>query len=170
VITVQLRVNGAEHELEVPPGRLLLDSLRYDLSLTGTKEGCGSGVCGACAVLLDGSMVSSCLLLTVMADRREIVTIEGVARDDELDVVQRAFIEYGGFQCGICTPGQIIAARALLDRTPNPSTAQVTEWMTGNLCRCTGYYKIVEAVLAAARDQPHGASDATARSVSEPNR
>lgn len=149
--TVRLTVNGEEHELQVPTGRLLLDSLRYDLGLTGTKEGCGSGACGACTVLLDGDMVSSCLLLTVMADGREIVTIEGVATGDDLDPVQRAFVEYGGFQCGICTPGQIIAARALLDRTPDPSAAQVTEWMSGNLCRCTGYYKIVEAVLAAAR-------------------
>lgn len=149
--TVRLTVNGEEHELEVSPGRLLLDSLRYDLGLTGTKEGCGSGACGACTVLIDGDMVSSCLLLTVMADGREIVTIEGVGTGEDLDPVQRAFIDYGGFQCGICTPGQIIAARALLDRTPDPSAAQVTEWMTGNLCRCTGYYKIVEAVLAAAR-------------------
>ncbi|MGH4025848.1 MAG: (2Fe-2S)-binding protein [Pseudonocardiaceae bacterium] len=143
-------MNGEEHELEVPPGRLLLDSLRYDLGLTGTKEGCGTGVCGACTVLLDGNMISSCLLLTVMADCREIVTIEGVSADGDLDPVQRAFIDYGGFQCGICTPGQILAARALLDRTPKPSAAQVTEWMTGNLCRCTGYYKIIEAIMAAA--------------------
>ena len=149
--TVRLMVNGEGHELEVSPGRLLLDSLRYNLGVTGTKEGCGTGVCGACTVLLDGRMISSCLLLTVMADGREIVTIEGIADDGDLDSVQRAFIDYGGFQCGICTPGQIIAARALLDQTPNPSAAQVTEWMTGNLCRCTGYYKIIEAIMAAAR-------------------
>ena len=149
--TVRLTVNGEEHELTVPPGRLLLDSLRYDLGLTGTKEGCGTGVCGACTVLLDGSMISSCLLLTVMADGREIVTIEGVGTGGDLDPVQRAFIDYGGFQCGICTPGQIIAAKALLDRIPDPSAAQVTEWMAGNLCRCTGYYKIIEAIMAAAR-------------------
>ncbi|MGH3909232.1 MAG: (2Fe-2S)-binding protein [Pseudonocardiaceae bacterium] len=165
--TVRLTVNGEKHELEVSPGRLLLDSLRYDLGLTGTKEGCGTGVCGACTVLLDGNMVSSCLLLTVMAEGRQIVTIEGLAPEGELDPVQRAFIDYGGFQCGICTPGQIIAARALLDRTPNPSAAQVAEWMTGNLCRCTGYYKIIEAIMSAAHARTTECPDTAIRSVPE---
>ncbi len=164
---VRLRVNGEKRELEVSPGRLLLDSLRYDLGLTGTKEGCGIGVCGACTVLLDGSMISSCLMLTVMADGKDIVTIEGLAQDGDLDALQRAFIECGGFQCGICTPGQIIAARALLDRIPNPSTEQATEWMTGNLCRCTGYYKIIEAIMSAAHARTTECPDTAIRSVPE---
>jgi carbon-monoxide dehydrogenase small subunit len=162
--TVRLSVNGRKHELEVEPGRLLLDCLRYDLGLTGTKEGCGVGVCGACTVLVDGRMTSSCLLLAVMVDGAEIVTIEGLAREGRLDPLQRSFVERGGFQCGICTPGQILAARALLDQTPDPSEEQVRTWMTGNLCRCTGYYKIVESVLAAASEQGAAAvaeSDAT---------
>ncbi|MGH3794522.1 MAG: (2Fe-2S)-binding protein [Pseudonocardiaceae bacterium] len=163
-------MNGEEHELEVPPGRLLLDFLRYDLGLTGTKEGCGCGVCGACTVLLNGNMISSCLVLAVMADGKEITTIEGMARDGELDAVQRAFIEYGGFQCGICTPGQIIAARALLDRTPNPSAEQAGEWMTGNLCRCTGYYKIIEAIMAAAQHQMSGSPTTAVPSPIESDR
>lgn len=160
-------MNGRKHELTALPGRLLLDSLRYDLGLTGTKEGCGVGACGACTVLVDGKMISSCLLLTVMAEGKEIVTIEGLTHDGGLDVLQQAFIERGGFQCGICTPGQIIAARALLDQTPNPSEQQVKEWMIGNLCRCTGYYKIIEAVLAAAQAQtPAGGSTGTVGPVS----
>jgi carbon-monoxide dehydrogenase small subunit len=169
VRTVRLSVNGQEHELRVSPGRLLLDCLRYDLGLTGTKEGCGVGVCGACTVLVDGKMISSCLTLAAMADGQEIVTIEGLAHDGDLDALQQAFIERGGFQCGICTPGQILAARALLDQTPRPSEEQVKEWMTGNLCRCTGYYKIIEAVLAAVRGQASGLTDTAAGSAGEPD-
>jgi carbon-monoxide dehydrogenase small subunit len=148
--SIQLTVNGEPHDLEVRPNRLLLDLLREDLGLTGSKEGCSVGVCGACTVLVDGQMVSSCLMLAVQADGAEITTIEGIARDGELDPVQKAFIEYGGFQCGICTPGQIVAARALLDEIPRPTEEQVKEWMMGNLCRCTGYYKIIESIMAAA--------------------
>ncbi|WP_395104195.1 (2Fe-2S)-binding protein [Actinomadura sp. SCN-SB] len=147
---VRLSVNGKEYRLDVPAARRLLDCLRHDLELTGTKEGCGTGACGACTVLVDGEMISSCLLPAVMADGREVVTIEGVSQDGEPSALQRAFVERGGFQCGICTPGQILAARALLEETPDPSPDEVTRWMAGNLCRCTGYYKIVEAVLAAA--------------------
>ena len=153
--TIRLTVNGQEHELKVAPGRLLLDCLRYDLGMTGTKEGCGVGVCGACTVLVDGKMTSSCLTLAAMVDDAEVITIEGLGDGGELDPLQQAFIERGGFQCGICTPGQILAARALLDQTPRPSPEQIEEWMTGNLCRCTGYYKIVESILAAAeRETP----------------
>jgi carbon-monoxide dehydrogenase small subunit len=147
---IRLTVNGEPYDLDVRPNRLLLDTLREDLGLTGSKEGCSIGVCGACTVLVDGKMVSSCLMLAVQVDGAEVTTIEGLAKDGELDPLQRAFIEYGGFQCGICTPGQIMAARALLDEIPHPTEDQVKEWMMGNLCRCTGYYKIIESIMAAA--------------------
>jgi carbon-monoxide dehydrogenase small subunit len=148
--SVSLTVNGEPYDLDVRPNRLLLDTLRYELGLTGSKEGCGIGVCGACTVLVDGKMVSSCLLLTVTLDGASVTTIEGLAQDGQLHPLQRAFIDYGGFQCGICTPGQIMAARSLLDENPRPTEQDVKEWMMGNLCRCTGYYKIVESILAAA--------------------
>ena len=149
-LEICLRVNGVEQCLAVPPGRRLLDVLRDDLRLTGTKEGCSVGVCGACAVLLDGKLVSACLMLAVMADGAAITTVEGLAADERLHPVQRAFIDAGGFQCGICTPGQVIAAKALLDANPNPTEEEIRDWMLGNLCRCTGYYKIVESVQQAA--------------------
>jgi len=148
--TLQLRVNGQAVVREIPDNRLLVDFLRYDLNLTGTKEGCSVGVCGACTVLLDGQPVSSCIALAVMADGCEVTTIEGLAQDDRLHPLQQAFIEYGGFQCGICTPGQIMAAKALLDANPHPSKEEIQAWMMGNLCRCTGYYKIVESIQAVA--------------------
>jgi carbon-monoxide dehydrogenase small subunit len=147
---ITLTVNGQRHQVEVPTTRTLIDCIRYDLGLTGSPEGCGVGVCGACTVLLDGKMVSSCIYLAVQADGAEIDTIEGLAKNGQLDPVQQAFIDYGGFQCGICTPGQIMAARSLLDRNPNPTVDDVKEWMMGNLCRCTGYYKILESILKAA--------------------
>jgi len=143
-----LKVNGEEYEIEAEPNRLLLYALREDLGLTGTKEGCGIGVCGACSVIVDGRLVSACLALAVACQGKEIMTIEGLARDGKLHPLQQAFLEYGGFQCGICTPGQIIAAKALLDQNPNPTEEEVKEWMAGNLCRCTGYYKILESVMA----------------------
>jgi len=146
---VRLTVNGTAHAVEVPTYRTLLDCLRNDLGLTGSKEGCGVGVCGACTVLLDGQMISSCIALAVFAEGREVTTVEGLAEDERLHPVQQAFIDRGGFQCGICTPGQVVAAKALLDTTPNPSDAEIREWMLGNLCRCTGYYKIVESIQAA---------------------
>ena len=149
--TIRITVNGAAREIEVPAHRTLLDCLRYDLGLTGSKEGCGVGVCGACTVLLDGKMVSSCIALAVFADGREVTTVEGLAKDGRLHPVQQAFMDCGGFQCGICTPGQIVAAKALLDTVENPTEAEIREWMLGNLCRCTGYYKIVESIQAAAR-------------------
>ena len=147
---IRLTVNGTVHELEVPSYRTLLDCLRDDLGLTGSKEGCGVGVCGACTVLLDGKMISSCIALATFADGHSVTTVEGIARDERLHPVQQAFVDSGGFQCGICTPGQIVSAKALLDAIPNPSDAEIREWMVGNLCRCTGYYKIVESIRAAA--------------------
>ena len=147
---IRLTVNGSTHDLDVPPQRRLIDLLRYDLDLTGTKEGCSVGVCGACTVLLNGRMISSCLALAVFADGGEVTTIEGLAHDERLHPVQQAFIDYGGFQCGICTPGQVVAAKALLDAIPNPTEDEIKDWMMGNLCRCTGYYKIVESIQKAA--------------------
>ncbi len=146
---ISLSVNGVSHEMEAPARRLLVDFLRYDLGLTGTKEGCSVGVCGACTVLVDGEMVASCITLAAAVDGSEITTIEGLAQDGRLHPVQQAFIDYGGFQCGICTPGQVMAAKALLDANPNPTEAEIRDWMMGNLCRCTGYYKILESVVQA---------------------
>ena len=148
---INLKVNGTDHQLEVPARRLLVDCLRYDLGLTGTKEGCSVGVCGACAILLDGQMVASCITLAVAVDGAEIITIEGVADEGRLHPVQQAFIDHGGFQCGICTPGQVIAAKSLLDMNPDPTDEEIREWMMGNLCRCTGYYGILDSVKNAAR-------------------
>jgi carbon-monoxide dehydrogenase small subunit len=145
---VTLNVNGENYDIEVEPNRLLLHALRENIELTGTKEGCSIGVCGACSVIVDGRLVSSCLTLAIACEGKEITTIEGLARDGELHPLQQAFVEYGGLQCGICTPGQIIAAKALLDENPQPTEEQVKEWMSGNLCRCTGYYKIFESIMA----------------------
>jgi len=145
-----MRVNGKDYTADVPSQRLLIDCLRYDLGLTGTKEGCSVGVCGACTVVMDGVLVSSCLTLAVLADGKEITTVEGLAQDGKLHPVQQAFIDYGGFQCGICTPGMVVAAKALLDQNQNPSDDDIKDWMMGNLCRCTGYYKIIESIRGAA--------------------
>ncbi len=155
---IQLKVNGTDHQLDVPARRLLVDCLRYDLGLTGTKEGCSVGVCGACAVLLNGEMIASCITLAVAADGTEITTIEGIAEGGNLHPVQQAFIDHGGFQCGICTPGQVIAAKSLLDNNPDPTEEEVREWMMGNLCRCTGYYGILESVMSAVRTSRENAS------------
>ena len=146
---VRLSVNGVPCERDIPARRLLVDFLRYDLGLTGTKEGCSVGVCGACAVLVDGEMAAACITLTAAVAGAEITTIEGLAQDGRLHPVQQAFIDYGGFQCGICTPGQVMAAKALLDANPQPTEAEIRDWMMGNLCRCTGYYKILESVVQA---------------------
>ncbi len=154
--TIRLRVNGKDHTVQVPARRLLVDCLRYDLGLTGTKEGCSVGVCGACTVLMDGQPISSCLALAVFADGKEIVTVEGIAPEEGLDKVQQSFMDHGGFQCGSCTPGMVVTARALLDANPNPSQDEIKEWMLGNLCRCTGYYQIIESIQGAAGE----ASDA----------
>ena len=145
---VTLIVNGESCDIEIEPNRLLLHAIREDIGLTGTKEGCSIGVCGACSVTVDGRLVSSCLTLAVACDGKQVETIEGLAKGGALHPLQQAFVEYGGLQCGICTPGQIIAAKALLDANPNPSEDEIKEWMAGNLCRCTGYYKIMESILA----------------------
>jgi aerobic carbon-monoxide dehydrogenase small subunit len=148
-------VNGAQREVDCPPSRPVLDVLREDLGLTGTKEGCSVGVCGACSVLVDGRLVSACLLPVGAVAGREVTTVEGLAGEDgALSPVQQAFLECGGFQCGICTPGQVVAATALLRECPRPDREQVTDWMMGNICRCTGYYSIVSAVLQAAEATP----------------
>ena len=146
--TLSFKLNGREVQVQVPQNRLLVDLLRYDLQLTGTKEGCGMGVCGLCTVLLNGELVSSCITLAVLVDGADLLTIEGIAEHDTLHPVQSAFIEHGGYQCGICTPGQVLAAKALLDRNPNPTDEEIREWMMGNLCRCTGYYQIIESIKA----------------------
>ncbi len=154
---ITLTVNGVVHEVVTAPARPVLDVLRQDLALTGTKEGCSVGVCGACSILVDGQLMSACLVPVGMVAGCELTTVEGLAdADGRLSGVQQAFLECGGFQCGICTPGQVVAATALLAECPHPSPDQVREWMTGNLCRCTGYYSIVSAVLAAAggHEQP----------------
>src|SRR5579859_384148 len=144
-------LNGTPCEMTVAAHVRLIDLLRDDLGLTGTKEGCGVGVCGACSVLVDGQLMSAFLMPAFFIDGTTVLTIEGLAPDaDHLTPLQDAFIRHGGFQCGICTPGQIVAATALLDAHPRPTTEQVRRWMMGNLCRCTGYYKIVESILAAA--------------------
>lgn len=148
--TVKLTVNGNSVIREVDDNRLLIEFLRQDLKLTGTKESCGVGVCGACTVILDGKPISSCLALAVHADGGVVTTIEGIAEGDRLHPLQEAFLARGGFQCGICTPGQILAAKALLDANPHPTQAEIRHWMMGNLCRCTGYYKIIESIAAAA--------------------
>jgi aerobic carbon-monoxide dehydrogenase small subunit len=148
--TIRMRVNGRDYTANVPSQRLLIDCLRYDLGLTGTKEGCSVGVCGACTVLMDGQLISSCLTLAVSADGKEIITVEGLAQEGKLHPVQQAFIDYGGFQCGICTPGMVVAAKALLDENPHPTDDDIKDWMMGNLCRCTGYYKIIESIRGAA--------------------
>jgi aerobic-type carbon monoxide dehydrogenase small subunit (CoxS/CutS family) len=147
---ITVSVNGVPHTLEVAASRMLVDVLRSELGLTGTKEACHVGVCGVCTVLLDGEMVSSCLVFAVQADGREVTTIEGLGDPEHLSPLQQAFIDHGGFQCGICTPGQIVAATALLKEHPAPSDAAIKEWMTGNLCRCTGYSQILRAIKAAA--------------------
>ena len=147
---IRFELNGAPREIEVEADRLLLDALRDELDLTGTKEGCRVGICGTCTVIVDGRPMSSCLLPAVYVDGASVRTIEGIARDGELTALQRAFIEHGGFQCGICTPGQIVTATALLEAHPHPSDGEIREWMMGNLCRCTGYYGIERAIRAAA--------------------
>jgi carbon-monoxide dehydrogenase small subunit len=148
-IKVQLQVNGQSHTVESFPMMRLLDVLREQLHLTGTKEGCGEGECGACSVFLNGKLVNSCLVPVAQVQNASIKTIEGVANVDELHAVQQAFIEFGGAQCGICTPGMIMAALDLLERNPNPTEAEIRTGLAGNLCRCTGYMKIFESVVRA---------------------
>ena len=146
---VELRVNGSEHTVEAYPMARLLDVLREDLGLTGTKEGCGEGECGACAVLLDGELVNSCLVPALQASGGNVLTIEGLEADGRLHPIQEAFAQAGGTQCGMCTPGMILASYQLLERTPHPTVQQIREALAGNLCRCTGYQKIFDAVRKA---------------------
>jgi carbon-monoxide dehydrogenase small subunit len=150
-IEIDFSVNGRMAEVRVYPMARLLDVLREDLRLTGTKEGCGEGECGACSVLVNGTMVNSCLVPALQAQGATIQTIEGVASNERLNAVQQAFIDHGGAQCGICTPGMIIAATTLLERNPQPTEGEIREGLAGNLCRCTGYIKIFEAVVEACR-------------------
>ncbi len=146
---IACRVNGQPVTLEAHPMARLLDVLRRDLGLTGTKEGCGEGECGACAVLLDGRLVNSCLVPALHAEGADIVTIEGIASGDELNAVQQAFLSCGGAQCGICTPGMVLAAMSLLKAHPDPTIDEIRSGLAGNLCRCTGYMRIFESVAAA---------------------
>lgn len=146
---ITLNINGESRTIDVFPMARLLDVLREQLHLTGTKEGCGEGECGACTVVLDGQIVNSCLVPVAQVNGSEITTIEGVARDDRLHAVQQAFIDHGGAQCGICTPGMVLAAVDLLKRNPEPSETDIRNGLAGNLCRCTGYMKIFESVVHA---------------------
>ncbi len=145
-------INGDPVEFLCEANQSLLDVLRNDLGMTGTKEGCGTGDCGACSVTLGGRLVCSCLVLGVEAGGKELQTIEGMANGEHLHVLQRKFLEHAALQCGICTPGFLVAARSLLERNPDPTEEEVRFWLAGNLCRCTGYNKIIEAVLDAARE------------------
>lgn len=147
--TISLTVNGERIKLDVKPNSRLLDILREDLGLTGTKEGCGAGDCGACTVIMNGKAVTSCLVLAVEADGSDILTIEGVSDGDKLHPIQEEFIAHGAIQCGFCTPGMIMSAKAFLDSNPSPTEEEIKKAMAGNLCRCTGYTKIIKAIISA---------------------
>ena len=149
---VTMSVNGDTAEFLTEPGTTLLDALRDELGLTGAKEGCGSGDCGACSVMLDGRLVCSCLVLAVEAEGRRVETIEGMADGGELHPLQQKFLEHAALQCGFCTPGLLVAAKALLEANPDPTESEARYWLAGNLCRCTGYDKIIRAVMDAAAD------------------
>lgn len=149
---VTTTINGDEYEFLCEPNQTLLDVVRDELMMTGTKEGCATGDCGACSVMLDGRLTCACLVLAVEAEGKKVDTIEGMARGDELHLLQAKFLELNGLQCGICTPGILVAARALLEKNPNPTETEVRYWLAGNLCRCTGYDKVIRSVLAAAAE------------------
>lgn len=169
---IDLMVNGVARQLDEPPLRRLLDVLREGLGLTGTKEGCGEGECGACTVLLDGEPVNACLVAVGQCEGCDVTTVEGLGELDDLTPLQRAFIEDGGAQCGICTPGMLLSAGALLDRSPEPSESEIREAIAGNICRCTGYQRIVDSVRHAAERSEAGppASEASQGfGVPEPN-
>ncbi|MDR9486064.1 MAG: (2Fe-2S)-binding protein [Sediminimonas sp.] len=152
MIHVNTKVNGDEAEFLCDPRETLLDVLRDQLNLTGAKEGCGTGDCGACSVTLNGRLVCSCLVLAVEVEGQEIGTIEGIAEGETLHPLQQKFIEYAALQCGICTPGILVAAKSLLEKNPDPTESEVRYWLAGNLCRCTGYDKIIRAVMDTAKD------------------
>ena len=151
LIPISFTLNGRLHEIEVQPHELLLDVVRERLGLTGVKRSCDVQVCGACTLLVDGRPVSACTTLAFEVRDRSVLTIEGLAENGKLHPLQQAFIEHGGFQCGFCTPGMILAAKALLDENPDPSEAELKHFMHGNICRCTGYKKIIESIMAAAK-------------------
>jgi carbon-monoxide dehydrogenase small subunit len=168
-ITLRLRVNGQSHEVLAHPAERLLDVLRDRLGLTGAKEGCATGQCGACTVLMDGRPVASCMMFAANAAGREITTIEGLAPPGELHPIQSAFLEHGAVQCGFCTPGMVLAAKALLDDNPSPTDDDIRRALTGNLCRCTGYRKIFDAIKSLARKSPARKSPA-GKSLARPAR
>lgn len=146
---VRLQVNGFEYDLLIKPHWTLVDVLRDEIGLTGTKKGCGKGECGACTVIMDGEAILACLVLAVRAQGKRILTIEGLAREGQLDSLQDAFVQYGAIQCGFCTPGMIMISRALISKIPHPTEEEIKKVLSGNLCRCTGYLKIIEAVRKA---------------------
>jgi carbon-monoxide dehydrogenase small subunit len=153
---MKIRVNGNDYEIEAEPYLTLVDVLRYQLGLTGTKEGCGTGSCGSCTVLMDGQAVNSCLVFIAEAEGREITTIEGLSWGGELHPLQQAFMDEGAVQCGFCTPGMILTAKAFLDSNPKPNESQIREGIAGNLCRCTGYEKIIRAIMSVAQASEKG--------------
>jgi carbon-monoxide dehydrogenase small subunit len=157
MIHVTTSVNGDEVEFVCDPRETLLDALRDRLGLTGAKEGCGTGDCGACSVTVDGRLVCSCLMLAAEAEGKEIGTVEGIADGEELHVLQSKFLEHAALQCGVCTPGILVAAKNLLERNPDPTETEVRYWLAGNLCRCTGYDKIIRAVMDAAAEMRRAA-------------
>jgi len=153
---ISLKINGQEYELAIHPNRTLLEVLREDLTLTGTKEGCDDGVCGTCTVLLNGAPIRSCLYLAIEAQGKEVTTIEGLAEGERLHPIQQAFIEHGAIQCGYCSPGMILTAKALLDKNPTPTEQDIKLAIAGNFCRCTGYNKIVTAIKAGCQSAEGG--------------
>ncbi|MEA3441944.1 MAG: (2Fe-2S)-binding protein [Chloroflexota bacterium] len=153
---INFTINGTPYEVAVEPQMTLNEVLREQLDLTGTKFSCGAGECGACTVLIEGKPMLSCCTLAITAKDKNILTIEGLAKGGELHPIQKAFIEHGAIQCGFCTPGMILTAKALLDENPNPTREEVKAYLAGNLCRCTGYVKIIDAVLAAAKEMNEG--------------
>ena len=148
---IVLKVNGINYQVEVEPWRTLVEVLRETLGLTGTKKSCNEGECGACTVMMDGRPVASCLVLAMDAQGKEIVTIEGISKGEKLHPIQEAFLKYGAIQCGFCTPGMVMSAKAFLDENPKPTSAEVRKAISGNLCRCTGYQHIVDSIMAVSR-------------------
>lgn len=153
---IEVIVNGTRETIEVRPSETLLEMIRERLHLTGTKEGCGMGECGACTVIMDGVTVNSCLILAVEADGKSVVTVEGVGSKEDLHPIQKAFVEHAGMQCGFCTPGMIVSGTYLLKKHPRPTEAQIREGIAGNFCRCTGYTKIIESIDAASKKMNEG--------------
>jgi carbon-monoxide dehydrogenase small subunit len=151
LINIKLNVNGKDYDLEIEEDLRLIDLLRDRLGFTGTKEGCGEGECGACTVILEGKTVNSCLLLAIQAHGKEITTIEGIGKEDDLHPIQESFLENGAVQCGYCIPGMVLSAKALLDKNKNPTRKDIREAISGNLCRCTGYEKIVDSIEKASK-------------------